>query len=77
MAADLTEQLYVGDAILSVNGEDLRDATHDEAVKALKRAGKVVELEGTRESHSPPAWFAFENKNACCESHGFIQTPVV
>ncbi|KAJ8878400.1 hypothetical protein PR048_018978 [Dryococelus australis] len=48
MAADQTEQLYVGDAILSVNGEDLRDATHDEAVKALKRAGKVVELEGRR-----------------------------
>ncbi|CAG9815889.1 unnamed protein product [Phaedon cochleariae] len=40
MAADQTDQLYVGDAILSVNGEDLRDATHDEAVKALKRAGK-------------------------------------
>ncbi|XP_006613945.2 beta-1-syntrophin-like isoform X2 [Apis dorsata] len=46
MAADATEQLYVGDAILAVNGEDLREATHDEAVKALKRAGKVVELEG-------------------------------
>lgn len=46
MAADQTEELYVGDAILSVNGEDLREATHDEAVKALKRAGKVVELEG-------------------------------
>lgn len=46
MAADLTEQLYVGDAILSVNGEDLKDATHEEAVKALKRAGKVVQLEG-------------------------------
>ena len=46
MAADKTEQLYVGDAILSVNAEDLRDATHDEAVKALKRAGKIVELEG-------------------------------
>lgn len=46
MAADQTEQLYVGDAILSVNGEDLQDATHDEAVKSLKRAGKVVELEG-------------------------------
>ncbi|XP_044580370.1 beta-1-syntrophin isoform X1 [Cotesia glomerata] len=45
MAADATEQLYVGDAILAVNGEDLREATHDEAVKALKRAGKVVELE--------------------------------
>lgn len=46
MAADQTEQLYVGDAILSVNGEDLREATHDEAVKALKRAGKIVDLEG-------------------------------
>lgn len=50
MAADQTEQLYVGDAILSVNGEDLRDATHDEAVKALKRAGKIVELEGKYEN---------------------------
>lgn len=46
MAADETEQLYVGDAILAVNGEDLREATHEEAVKALKRAGKIVELEG-------------------------------
>lgn len=46
MAADQTEMLYVGDAILSVNGIDLRDATHDEAVKALKRAGRNVELEG-------------------------------
>lgn len=46
MAADKTEKLYVGDAILQVNGEDLREATHDEAVKALKRAGKVVDLEG-------------------------------
>ncbi|XP_023234914.1 beta-1-syntrophin-like [Centruroides sculpturatus] len=45
MAADQTEQLYVGDAILSVNGEDLREATHDEAVRALKRAGKIVDLE--------------------------------
>ncbi|CAG0918570.1 unnamed protein product [Notodromas monacha] len=41
----LDQQLYVGDAILSVNGEDLKDATHDDAVGALKRAGKVVELE--------------------------------
>lgn len=46
MAADKTEQLFVGDAILSVNNDDLREASHDEAVKALKRAGKVVELEG-------------------------------
>lgn len=46
MAADQTEKLYVGDAILSVNSVDLREATHDEAVKALKKAGKLVDLEG-------------------------------
>uniref|UniRef100_A0A182Y1M2 Uncharacterized protein n=1 Tax=Anopheles stephensi TaxID=30069 RepID=A0A182Y1M2_ANOST len=46
MAADNAKGLYVGDAILSVNGEDLRDATHEEAVRALKRAGRVVDLEG-------------------------------
>lgn len=50
MAADRTEQLYVGDAILSVNGEDLRDASHDDAVRALKKAGKVVDLEGNSRS---------------------------
>lgn len=46
MAADSVKGLYVGDAILSVNGEELLDATHEEAVRALKRAGKVVDLEG-------------------------------
>lgn len=46
LAADQTQALYVGDAILSVNGMNLRDATHDEAVQALKRAGKEVTLEG-------------------------------
>lgn len=52
MAADNAKGLYVGDAILSVNGEDLRDATHEEAVRALKRAGRVVDLEGESESLS-------------------------
>ncbi|XP_054770976.2 beta-1-syntrophin-like [Lytechinus pictus] len=51
LAADQTESLYVGDAILSVNGEDLRDATHDEAVRLLKRSGKEVTLEGN--NHFP------------------------
>ena len=46
LAADQTQALYVGDAILTVNGANLRDATHDEAVQALKRAGKEVTLEG-------------------------------
>ncbi|KAG8441660.1 hypothetical protein GDO86_010734 [Hymenochirus boettgeri] len=45
LAADQTQSLYVGDAILAVNGLDLRDATHDEAVQALKKAGREVTLE--------------------------------
>ncbi|XP_075033637.1 alpha-1-syntrophin [Mixophyes fleayi] len=45
LAADLTGALYVGDAILSVNGADLSDATHDDAVQALKKTGKEVVLE--------------------------------
>uniref|UniRef100_A0A8C6V9M2 Syntrophin alpha 1 n=1 Tax=Naja naja TaxID=35670 RepID=A0A8C6V9M2_NAJNA len=45
LAADQTEALFVGDAILSVNGGDLSDASHDEAVQALKKTGKEVVLE--------------------------------
>uniref|UniRef100_A0A8B9J8L6 Syntrophin, basic 1 n=1 Tax=Astyanax mexicanus TaxID=7994 RepID=A0A8B9J8L6_ASTMX len=48
LAADQTQALYVGDAILSVNKVNLRDATHDEAVQALKKAGREVTLEGER-----------------------------
>ncbi|KAK6026706.1 PDZ/DHR/GLGF domain protein [Ostertagia ostertagi] len=44
MAADATGELFVGDTILAVNGESLIDATHDDAVRALKRAGRVVDL---------------------------------
>lgn len=44
LAADQTDALYVGDAILAVNQEDLRNATHDEAVRALKQAGREVDL---------------------------------
>ncbi|KAG5273264.1 hypothetical protein AALO_G00149440 [Alosa alosa] len=46
LAADQSRALRVGDAILSVNGNDLREATHDVAVQALKKAGKEVMLEG-------------------------------
>ncbi|MBN3274347.1 VPS4A protein, partial [Polyodon spathula] len=45
LAADHSRALRVGDAILSVNGIDLREATHDQAVQALKKAGKEVTLE--------------------------------
>ncbi|EJW78485.1 syntrophin-1 [Wuchereria bancrofti] len=44
MAADETGQLFVGDTIVAVNGESLEDATHDEAVRALKKAGRIVDL---------------------------------
>jgi hypothetical protein len=53
LAADQTEALFVGDAILSVNGEDLSSATHDEAVQALKKTGKEVALEGKCCAQSP------------------------
>jgi hypothetical protein len=45
MPADQTGQLYVGDAILSVNGKDLQHVSHEEAVQILKKVGKEVELE--------------------------------
>ena len=45
MAADLTGRLHVGDAILSVDGQDLKDATHDDAVSVLKTTGNTVKLE--------------------------------
>ncbi|CAJ0930550.1 unnamed protein product [Ranitomeya imitator] len=45
LAADKSQALRVGDAILSVNGADLSNATHDQAVQVLKKAGKEVTLE--------------------------------
>ncbi|NWR66571.1 SNTB2 protein, partial [Bucorvus abyssinicus] len=45
LAAERSGALRLGDAILAVNGVDLRDATHDQAVQALKRAGREVILE--------------------------------
>jgi len=46
MAADQTGMLFVGDAIISVNGQSLIGAKHEDAVKTLKKAGKIVNLEG-------------------------------
>ncbi|KAL3118612.1 hypothetical protein niasHT_009319 [Heterodera trifolii] len=45
MPADQTGALFVGDVILAVNGESLVNARHDEAVRALKQAGKMVNLQ--------------------------------
>ena len=37
MPAERCKELYVGDAILSVNTKDLQNATHAEAVHVLSR----------------------------------------
>ncbi|CAH1245865.1 DLG1 [Branchiostoma lanceolatum] len=42
--ADLSGELRRGDQILSVNGEDLSTATHEEAAAALKGAGDAVTI---------------------------------
>uniref|UniRef100_T1J6X0 PDZ domain-containing protein n=1 Tax=Strigamia maritima TaxID=126957 RepID=T1J6X0_STRMM len=43
-AADLTRQLYVGDAIFKVNNKNIERFTHDDAVKLLTNAGNHVIL---------------------------------
>lgn len=76
LAADQTQALYVGDAILSVNEMNLRDATHDEAVQALKRAGREVTLEGRQERPGCTSLEInfgykqnpFASAGACCDS---------
>ncbi len=45
MAAAATGQLHVGDAVVSVDGYDLRNATHDEAVRTLKATKQRAVLE--------------------------------
>ncbi|XP_030216693.1 disks large homolog 2 isoform X13 [Gadus morhua] len=42
--ADLSGELRRGDQILSVNGIDLRGATHEQAAAALKGAGQMVTI---------------------------------
>ncbi|XP_043359548.1 disks large homolog 4 [Dermochelys coriacea] len=42
--ADLSGELRKGDQILSVNGVDLRNATHEQAAIALKNAGQTVTI---------------------------------
>lgn len=46
MVVDKIEKLYVGDVILFVNGEDLREVIYDEVVRVFKKVKKIVELEG-------------------------------
>ncbi|XP_048191814.1 disks large homolog 3 isoform X4 [Perognathus longimembris pacificus] len=57
--ADLSGELRRGDRILSVNGVNLRSATHEQAAAALKRAGQSVTIVA---QYRPEEYSRFESK---------------
>ncbi|XP_039193827.1 disks large homolog 4 isoform X6 [Crotalus tigris] len=57
--ADLSGELRKGDQILSVNGVDLRNATHEQAAIALKNAGQTVTIIA---QYKPDEYSRFEAK---------------
>lgn len=57
--ADLSGELRRGDQILSVNGINLRTATHEEAAQALKGAGQTVTIVA---QYRPEEYNRFEAK---------------
>ncbi|XP_077141091.1 disks large homolog 3 isoform X7 [Ranitomeya variabilis] len=57
--ADLSGELRRGDRILSVNGVNLRSATHEQAAAALKRAGQTVTIVA---QYRPEEYSRFETK---------------
>ena len=58
-AAGRSNRLHCGDQVLSVNGTDLRFATHEEAATALKQAGQTVKLVV---KYRPEEYIKFENR---------------
>ncbi|XP_041438789.1 disks large homolog 2 isoform X5 [Xenopus laevis] len=57
--ADLSGELQRGDQIISVNGIDLRGASHEQAAAALKGAGQTVTIVA---QYQPEAYARFEAK---------------
>uniref|UniRef100_UPI00398E389B disks large homolog 1 isoform X4 n=1 Tax=Pristiophorus japonicus TaxID=55135 RepID=UPI00398E389B len=57
--ADLSGELRKGDRIISVNGIDLRSATHEQAATALKNAGQAVTIVA---QYRPEEYSRFEAK---------------
>lgn len=57
--AERSNKLHCGDQILSVNGIDLRFATHEEAATSLKQAGHTVKLVV---KYRPEEYIKFENE---------------
>lgn len=58
-SADLSGELLRGDQLISVNGIDIREATHEQAAAALKGAGDVVEIIA---QYKPDEYSRFEAK---------------
>ncbi|XP_004573546.1 discs large homolog 1-like protein isoform X2 [Maylandia zebra] len=57
--ADLSGELRKGDRLVSVNGVDLRNATHEQAAAALKNAGQTVTIVA---HYRPEEYSRFEAK---------------
>ncbi|XP_051555619.1 discs large homolog 1-like protein isoform X14 [Myxocyprinus asiaticus] len=57
--ADLCGELRKGDRLVSVNGTDLRSATHEQAAAALKNAGQTVTIVA---QYRPEEYSRFEAK---------------
>ncbi|XP_062833603.1 disks large homolog 1 isoform X1 [Anolis carolinensis] len=57
--ADLSGELRKGDRIISVNGADMKSATHEEAAAALKNAGQTVTIVA---QYRPEEYSRFEAK---------------
>ncbi|XP_072219468.1 disks large homolog 1 isoform X11 [Leuresthes tenuis] len=57
--ADLSGELRKGDRLVSVNGVDLRNATHEQAAAALKNAGQTVTIVA---QYRPEEYSRFEAK---------------
>ncbi|EDO36661.1 predicted protein [Nematostella vectensis] len=68
-AAAATNNLYEGDIILEVNGHDLRHATHDEAVAALREGGSEVEIVVTHGSTANGIVRSIEEANEDSHEH--------
>lgn len=69
--ADLSGELRRGDQVVSVNGVDLRGATHEEAAQALKSAGQTVTLVV---QYRPDEYNRFEAKIHDLREHMMMNT---
>ncbi|KAM8742025.1 disks large homolog 2 isoform 5-T5 [Acanthopagrus schlegelii] len=69
--ADLSGELRRGDQILSVNGIDLRGATHEQAAAALKGAGQVVTIIAQYRPEGQQQHYLLEG---CRDSDSWLET---